>query len=61
MRFDERGLRTLSSSRLIESQLQTSLDTELEVIGHLVVASVALWPLRCSALRTPKDPERLAG
>ena len=46
LRFDERGLRTLSSSRLIELQVPTSLDTELEVIGHLVVASVALCAAR---------------
>ena len=41
LRFNERGLRTLSSSRLIELQVPTSLDTELEVIGHLLAASVA--------------------
>ena len=33
LRFDVRGLRTLSSSRLIEVQAPTSFDTELELEG----------------------------
>ncbi len=52
LRFDERGLRTLSSSRLIASQVPTSLDTELELIGDLVAASVSLCARRdCSLER----------
>ena len=37
LRFDERGLRTLSSSRLIEVQAPTSLDTDLAVESDSVV------------------------
>ena len=36
LRFDVRGLRTLSSSRLIKVQAPTSLDTELELEGDSV-------------------------
>ena len=49
LRFDERGLRTLSSSRLIESQVPTSLDTELELESDSVaVAPAPTAPLRCT-------------
>ena len=37
LRFDERGLRTLSSSRLIEVQAPTSSDTDLDVESDSVV------------------------
>ena len=51
-RFDERGLRTLSSSRLIKPQAQTSLDTELDLDGDSVaVPRAPSAPRRCAALR----------
>ena len=49
LRFDSRGLRTLSSSRLIEVQAPTSLDTELELEGDSVaVPRAPTAPLRCA-------------
>ena len=57
LRFDERGLRTLSSSRLIEVQAPTSLDTELELEGDSVaVPRAPTAPRRCAALRLRKWP-----
>ena len=51
LRFESRGLRTLSSSRLIEVQAPTSLDTELELEGDSVaVPRAPTAPLRCAAL-----------
>ena len=41
LRFDSRGLRTLSSSKWMKSEGPTSLETELDLIGHLVAASVS--------------------
>ena len=48
--FDERGLRTLSSSRLIEVQAPTSLDTELDLEGDSVAVPRAPTALRRCAL-----------
>ena len=49
LRFDSRGLRTLSSSRLIEVQAPTSLYTDLDVESDSVVVPRApTAPRRCS-------------
>ena len=49
LRFDVRGLRTLSSSRLIEVQAPTSLDTDLDVESDSVVVPRApTAPRRCA-------------
>ena len=49
LRFDSRGLRTLSSSRLIEVQAPTSLDTDLDVESDSVVVPRApTAPRRCA-------------
>ena len=58
-RFDERGLRTLSSSKWMKSEVPTSLETELDLIVHLVAASVSLCARRrCTPqrLQTGKPP-----
>ena len=57
LRFDLRGLRTLSSSRLIKMQAPTSLHTELELEGDSVaVPRAPTAPLRCARLRIQSWP-----